>query len=97
MKSILGTMALATLMMATAVTTVQAEGGSDRLIKFRLQQETLVSRSGQNVAERFAGMIKKQPPAAGREDDQLNQQREAMAPAYKSPIVRDRERYGTPH
>jgi hypothetical protein len=97
MKTILGTMALAALMTATAVTTVQAEGGSDRLINYRLQQEALVNRSSEDSAERFAELIKEQPTAAGSANEQQDQQQKTLSPAYKSPIVRDRELYGTPH
>ena len=97
MKSILGTTALAALMMAAAVTTVQAEGGSDRRIDYRWQQEALVSdRSSEDSGERFAQMIKEQPTAAGTASEQKEQQ-EMAAPRYRSPILRDRVLYGSPH
>ncbi|MDM8351170.1 hypothetical protein P8H27_20020 [Pseudomonas sp. sp1636] len=98
MKSILGMTALAALMMAAAVTTVQAEGGSDRLMDYRLQQEVLVSNSSsQDSGERFAQIIKEQPTAAGVALEQQGQQNEMLAPSYKSPILRDRALYGSPH
>lgn len=99
MKSILGMTALAALMMGAAVTTVQAEGGSDRLREYRLQQEAQVSnRQGQTAGERFALMIKEQPTAAGvAVERQEEQQNEILDPSYKSPILRDRALYGSPH
>ncbi|MDH1932805.1 hypothetical protein [Pseudomonas sp. GD03696] len=98
MKSILGTTALAALMTAAAVTTVQAEGGSDRLIEYRLQQAALVSnRSNQDADKVFVQMIKQQPTAAGTAPEQ-QQDRQIVdpKPSFKSPIVRDRELYGSP-
>ena len=98
MKSILGMTALAALMMGAAVTTVQAEGGSDRLIDYRLQQEALVSnRTSQDSGERFVQMLKEQPTAAGTASEQPKQQQEMVEPSYRSPILRDRALYGSPH
>jgi hypothetical protein len=98
MKSILGMTALAALMMGAAVTTVQAEGGSDRLIDYRLQQEALVSnRASQESGERFVQMVKEQPTAAGSASEQQEQQQEMAAPSYRTPILRDRALYGSPH
>lgn len=98
MKSILGMTALAALMMCAAVTTVQAEGGSDRLVEQRLQQEAQVSsRQRQDSAERFALMIKEQPTAAGVEVEQKDQQNKILEPRYKSPILMDRALYGSPY
>ncbi|MDP2780092.1 hypothetical protein [Devosia sp.] len=93
MKSILGMTALAALMMGAAVTTVQAEGGSDRLIGYRLQQETLVSdRASRDSGERFVQMLKEQPTAAGTAREQQDQ----LIEEPKRGIRRDRELYG-PH
>ncbi|MDM8349474.1 hypothetical protein P8H27_11270 [Pseudomonas sp. sp1636] len=98
MKSILGMTVLAALMMGAAVTTAQAEGGSDRLIDYRLQQEALVSnRASQDSGERFAQMVKEQPAAAGTASEQPEQQQEMVEPSYRSPILRDRALYGSPH
>lgn len=98
MKSILGTTALAALMMAAAVTSAQAEGGGDRLIDYRLQQEMLVSdRASPDSGERFAQMLTEQPTAAGRASEQQERQDEMSAPSYKSSIQRNREFYGGPH
>ena len=93
MKSILGMTALAALMLGATVTTVQAEGGSDRLIDYRLQQEALVSdRASQDSGERFVQMVKEQPTAAGTAREQQDQWIEES----KRGIRRDRELYG-PH
>jgi len=93
MKSILGMTALAALMLGATVTTVQAEGGSDRLIDYRLQQEALVSdRASQDSGERFVQMVKEQPTAAGTAREQQDQWIEEP----KRGIRRDRELYG-PH
>lgn len=115
MKSILGTTALAALMMGAAVTTVQAgevaglwlnegplmllaEGGSDRLMDYRLQREALVSsRPGQDSSQRFVQMIKQQPTAAGSAIEQRDRQTEKSEPSFRSPIWRDRAVYGSPH
>lgn len=98
MKSILSTTALAALMMGVAVTTVQAEGGSDRPMDYRLQQEALVSnRPSQDSGERFVQLIKEQPTAAGTAIEQQDQPREMSEPSYKSPILKDRALYGSPH
>lgn len=98
MKSILGTTALAALLMGAVVTTVQAEGGSDRLLDYRLQQEALMSnRPSEDSGERFVQMLKEQPTAAGGAIEQQDQQNEMLEPSYKSPILRDRELYGSPH
>jgi hypothetical protein len=98
MKSILGTTALAALMVAAAVTTVKAEGGSDRLMEYRLQQEALVSdRSSQDAGKVYVQMIKQQPTAAGTAPEQQQDRRIVNPkPSFKSPIVRDRELYGSP-
>ena len=93
MKTLLSMTALAALMMGAAVTTVQAEGGSDRLVDYRLEQQTLVNnRSNQDSGERFVQMIKEQPTAAGPEREQQPQRIE------KSPrgIMKNRVYYG-PH
>lgn len=97
MKTKLGMTALAALMMGAAVTTVQAEGGSDRLIDYRLQQEALMSnRTSQDSGERFVQMVKEQPAAAG--SARAQQERiEQSEPSFKSPIHRDRALYGSPH
>lgn len=98
MKSILGMTALAALMMAAAVTTVQAEGGSERLTDYRLQQGALLSnRSSQDSGERFVQLIKEQPTAAGSAIGQQDQQNEMLAPSHRSPILKDRALYGSPH
>ena len=98
MKSILGMTALAALMMGAAVTTVQAEGGSDRLLDYRLQQEAPVSsRQSQDSGERFVQLIKEEPTAAGSAIQQQDQQNDMLEPSYKSPILRDRALYGSPH
>ncbi|TXI30782.1 MAG: hypothetical protein E6Q69_12940 [Aquipseudomonas alcaligenes] len=98
MKSLLGMTALAALMMGAAVTTAQAEGGADRLVNYRLQQEALVSdRSSQDSGERFVQLIKEQPTAAGSASEQQDRQEEMSAPSYKSPILKDRALYGSPH
>lgn len=98
MKSILGTTALAALMMGIAVTTAQAESGSDRSMDYRLQQEALVSsRPSQDSGERFVQLIKEQPTAAGTAIEQQDQQSEMLEPSYKSPILKDRALYGSPH
>ncbi|OHC67144.1 MAG: hypothetical protein A3J25_02740 [Pseudomonadales bacterium RIFCSPLOWO2_02_FULL_63_210] len=76
MKTLLSMTALAALMMGAAVTTVQAEGGSDRLVDYRLEQQAVVnSRSSQGSAERFVQMVKEQPTAAGPEREQQQPQR----------------------
>ncbi|BFN28109.1 hypothetical protein PSCT_04438 [Pseudomonas sp. SCT] len=98
MKSILGMTALAALMMGAAVTTVQAEGGADRLVNYRLQQEALVSdRASQDSGERFVQLIKEQPTAAGSATEQRDRQMQKQEDSYKSPIHRDRALYGSPH
>lgn len=98
MKSILGMTALAALMMGATVTTVQAEGGSERLLDYRLQQEALVSeRSSQDSGERIVQMIKEQPTAAGGARERQEQRSEMSEPNYKSPIHKDRALYGSPH
>lgn len=98
MKSILGMTALAALMMAAAVTTVQAEGGSDRLMEYRLQQEALVSESSsQDAGKVYVQMIKLQPTAAGTAPEQQQDRKIVnQKPSFKSPIVMDRELYGSP-
>ncbi|MDM8349501.1 hypothetical protein P8H27_11405 [Pseudomonas sp. sp1636] len=74
MKTLLSMTALAALMMGAAVTTVQAEGGSDRLMDYRLEQQAVVNnRSSQDSGERFAQMIEEQPTAAGPEREQQTQ------------------------
>ena len=98
MKSLLGMTALTALMMGAAVTTAQAEGGADRLVNYRLQQEMLVSdRASQDSGERFVQLIKEQPTAAGSATEQQDRQDEMSAPSYKSPILKDRALYGSPH
>jgi hypothetical protein len=93
MKTLLSMTALAALMMSAAVTTVQAEGGSDRLVDYRLEQQVVVnSRSGQDSAERFAQMIKEQPTAAGPEREQQPQRIENS----QRGILQNRALYG-PH
>jgi hypothetical protein len=108
MTSILHTTALAVLMTAT-VTAVQAneaglllaEGGSDLLMNYRLQQEAILSnRASQDSGQRFARMIEQQPTAAGpafEQQEQQEQQIGASGTRFKSPILRDRELYGSPH
>jgi len=62
MKTLLSMTALAALMMGAAVTTVQAEGGSDRLVDYRLEQQAVVnSRSSQGSAERFVRWSRSSP------------------------------------
>jgi hypothetical protein len=108
MKSILGTTALAALVMGTALATVQAdevsgpgegaqlllaEGGSDRLVDFFLRREPLVSeRQGQDSGERFAQMLEEQPTAAGLEREKQMQRIEKSEPG----ILKNRVLYG-PH
>jgi hypothetical protein len=105
MTSILHTTALALLMTAT-VTAVQAneaglllaEGGSDLLMDYRLQQEALISnRASQDSGQRFAQMLEEQPTAAGPAFEQQEQQMGTSDTRFKSPILRDRELYGSPH
>lgn len=105
MTSILHTTALAVLMTAT-VTAVQAneaglllaEGGSDLLMDYRLQQEALLSnRASQDSGQRFVQMLEEQPTAAGPALEQQEQQSGASETRFKSPILRDRALYGTPH
>lgn len=97
MKTILSMTALAALMMGAAVTTVQAEGGSDRLMDYRLEQQAVVNnRTSQDSTERFAQMIKEQPTAAGSAREQ-QERIEQSEPSFKSPIHRDRALYGSPH
>lgn len=92
MKTLLSMTALAALMMGAAVATVQAEGGSDRLVDYRLEQQTVVNnRSIQDSAERFVQMLKEQPTAAGSEREQ--QQR--IENSQRS-ILQNRALYG-PH
>lgn len=108
MTSILHTTALAVLMTAT-VTAVQAneaglllaEGGSDLLMDYRLQQEAHISnRASQDSGQRFVQMLEEQPTAAGpalEQQEQQEQQSGASETRFKSPILRDRALYGTPH
>jgi len=77
MKTLLSMTALAALIMSATVTTVQAEGGSDRLMDYRLEQLAVVhGRSNQDSTERFVQMIKEQPTAAGPEREQQSQRSE---------------------
>ena len=93
MKTLLSMTALAALMMSAAVTTVQAEGGSDRLMDYRLEQPLVVdNRSSQDSGERFVQMVREQPTAAGPEREQQPQRIEKSEPG----ILRDRALYG-PH
>lgn len=93
MKTLLSMTALAALMMSAAVATVQAEGGSDRLMDYRLEQQTVVNnRASQDSGERFVQMIKEQPTAAGSEREQQPQRIEQSQPG----ILRNRVLYG-PH
>ncbi|MDM8349610.1 hypothetical protein P8H27_11975 [Pseudomonas sp. sp1636] len=106
MKSILHTTALAVLITG-AVTAVQAseatglllaEGGSERLMDYRLQQEVLLSNSpSQSSGQRFAQMLEEQPTAAGSAFEQQEQQVGASESRFRSPILRDRALYGSPH
>lgn len=74
MKTILSMTALAVLMMSATVTTVQAEGGSDRLMDYRMAQQAVANeRTSSDSAERFAQMLKDQPTAAGPEREQQTQ------------------------
>lgn len=98
MKSILGTTALAALLIGAGVTTVQAEGGADRLMDYRLQQEMWVSdRASPDSGERFARMIEQQPTAAGGASDRRDRQMQQQEDRYKSPIRKERTLYGSPH
>lgn len=93
MKTRLSMTALAALMMGVAVTTAQAEGGSDRLVDYRLEQQAVVnSRSSQDSAERFVQMTKEQPTAAGPEREQHGQRIEKS----QRGILQDRVLFG-PH
>lgn len=93
MKTLLSMTALAALMMGAAVTTVQAEGGSDRLVDYRLEQQVVVNdRTSQDSGERFAQMIKEQPTAAGPEREQQLQRIEKS----QRGILKSRTLYG-PH
>ena len=92
MKSIVGMTALAALMMGAAATTVQAEGGTGRLLGYQLQQEALVSnRASQDSAERFAQLIEERPTAAGNAIGQQERRIEKSEPE----ILRDRTLYGS--
>jgi hypothetical protein len=93
MKTLLSMTALAALMMSAAVTTVQAEGGSDRLMDYRLEQQAVVNnRASQDSGERFVQMIKEQPTAAGPERAQQGQRIEKS----QRGILQDRVLFG-PH
>lgn len=105
MTLILHTTALAVLMTGT-VTAVQAnetglllaESGSDRLMDYRLQQEALLSNNrSQDSGQRFARMLEEQPTAAGIVLEQQEQQISGSETRFKSPILRDRALYGSPH
>jgi hypothetical protein len=92
MKSIVGMTALAALMMGAAATTVQAEGGTGRLLGYHLQQEALVSdRASQDSAERFAQLIEERPTAAGNAIGQQERRIEKSEPE----ILRDRALFGS--
>jgi hypothetical protein len=93
MKTLLSMTALAALMMGAAVTTVQAEGGSDRLMDYRLEQPLVVdNRSSQDSGERFVQMVREQPTAAGPEREQQPQRIEKSEPG----ILKNRALFG-PH
>jgi hypothetical protein len=92
MKSKVGMTALAALMMGAAATTVQAEGGTGRLLGYQLQQEALVSdRASQDSAERFAQLIEERPTAAGNAIGQQARRMEKSEPE----ILIQRALYGS--
>ena len=83
MKSILGMTALAALMLGAAVTTVQAEGGTGRLL--------VSDRASRDSAERFSQLIAERPTAAGNAMVQQERRIEKSEPE----ILRDRALYGS--
>jgi len=74
-----------------------AENGSERLM---FKQQQLQALAGQHSAmvdgRRFAQLIEEQPTAAG--DTAIKQRLDRQpAPSFGSPILKDRELYGSPH
>ncbi|MEO4046513.1 hypothetical protein AAFN46_05395 [Pseudomonas sp. CAU 1711] len=75
-----------------------AEGGSERLIVNRQRiQESLAARDRLDDSQRFADLIEEQPTAAGTREDARETPSGTSVPSYKSPILRDRAIYGSPH
>ncbi|MGH8381229.1 hypothetical protein [Pseudomonas sp.] len=75
-----------------------AEGGSDRLTNFHLQNVLVRSQADKNTGERYVQMIKEQPTASGvNSTSEALPQPDKMEPKLTSPIIRDREEYRSAH
>lgn len=75
-----------------------AEGGSDRLMDYHLQNSLVKIQSEQNSGERYVQMIKEQPTASGvNPTSESLQQTTGSEPKSVSPIIRDREEYRSAH
>lgn len=113
MKSIVGMTALTALLVGTSLTAVQAaevkavgfhqgpqlllaEGGGERLMFNQQRIQAQASKpEASDEGERFAQLMKEQPTAAG---NSVEQQLESKPePSFRSPILQDRELYGSPH
>ncbi|TDF81567.1 hypothetical protein [Pseudomonas sp. H9] len=75
-----------------------AEGGSDRLIDYHMDNAAARSQFDQNAGERYVQMVKEQPTASGvtTTEEALPQTNEPD-PRLTSPIIRDREEYRSAH
>ncbi|MNJ50046.1 hypothetical protein D3C77_453070 [compost metagenome] len=75
-----------------------AEGGSDRLIDYHLQNALVRNSDSQSSGERYVQMIKEQPTASGGSSMKESlPQIDKSEPRLTSPIIRDREEHRSTH
>ncbi|MDD2045949.1 hypothetical protein [Pseudomonas putida] len=75
-----------------------AEGGSDRVMEYHLQNSLANNKPDQPSGERYVQMLKEQPTASGTNPTgESLQQTTDPEPNLTSPINRDREEYRSAH
>ncbi|WP_146146896.1 hypothetical protein [Pseudomonas sp. BBP2017] len=75
-----------------------AEGGSDRLMDYHLQNTLVKNQPTPTSSERYVQMLKEQPTASGvNPTSEPLQQTTEPKQNFTSPIIRDREEYRSAH
>lgn len=97
MKAIFCKAVLAALLAASSVLSVQAESGSDRVLRHHQMQRDWIANqpSREESGDRFIQMMREQPTASGpMTDEEQSESLRAPKNLYKPPIQLQREEYG---